>query len=234
MGVLVQVTIKVLYLLVLFFLINRQVIRRASSQQVRKMLTNTPKNLLKTPPKTTPSNCLTPSATALCNFQAAHPAFRKLRSPLLDNVPPGPKPRVFTLCLVLPPLFFFFFFCFYPPIFKPLAAPLTDPGPGHGTGNVVPVAIGEDGGAVLALVACVIGFTAVPEPAGGGTSFWVENSFWEFVAFGFVCFFLSRGKSGRARTSPAASPGEGPPKKPFSPRLIQQRNFSDFSHFPPI
>lgn len=48
-----------------------------------------------------------------------------------------------------------------------LAAALTDPGLGVGTGNVVPVAGGVDGGTVLALVAYVVGFTAVPEPAVG-------------------------------------------------------------------
>lgn len=104
---------------------------------------------------------------------------------------------------------------------EPLAAALTDPGLGVGTGSVIPAATGIDGGTVLALVAHVVGFPAVPEPAGSRGAHWFG---WKALCLG-ICWVLggggvlSRGESGGEHTSPTTSFKEGNrlPEKPPPP-----------------
>lgn len=83
-----------------------------------------------------------------------------------------------------PPFFFFFwcvFFLFllFSPILSPgmpLAAALTDPGLVAGAGDIIPEPTGGYGGAVLTVLAHVVGFTFPPKSAlgvggGGGAQF---------------------------------------------------------------
>lgn len=63
----------------------------------------------------------------------------------------------------------------------PLAAALTDPGLVAGAGDIIPEPTGGYGGAVLTVLAHVVGFTFPPKSAlgvggGGGSTVWVESS----------------------------------------------------------